>query len=165
MALAFAVAASGNLPVVVLSLFWRKFNTGGVVCGLVVGTIAAIGLTLVSPNLTYPKAVAAGAKKVVLAMEKKQAALPAGAVLDEKDLKALEKGRKDYEANKEGTSMVGLDKPLFALKNPGIVSIPLGFLAAILGALAFPSRRSEEMFDEVYVRQNTGLGMAKAVEH
>jgi cation/acetate symporter len=29
----------------------------------------------------------------------------------------------------------------------------------------FPSRRSEEMFDEVYVRQNTGLGMAKAIDH
>jgi cation/acetate symporter len=164
-ALAFAVAASGNLPVVVLSLFWRKFNTAGVICGLVVGTTAAIGLTLVSPNLTYPKQVAAGAQKIVVAMEKKQAALPAGAVLDEKDLKALDKGRKDYEANKEGTSMVGLDKPLFALKNPGIVSIPLGFLAAIFGCLAFPSRRSEEMFDEVYVRQNTGIGMSKAVEH
>ena len=29
-ALAFAVASSGNLPVVVLSLFW-KFNTAGVI--------------------------------------------------------------------------------------------------------------------------------------
>jgi cation/acetate symporter len=29
----------------------------------------------------------------------------------------------------------------------------------------FPNRRSEEMFDEVYVRQNTGLGMAKAIDH
>ncbi|MBK5276264.1 MAG: hypothetical protein JJE30_14610, partial [Desulfuromonadales bacterium] len=46
-----------------------------------------------------------------------------------------------------------------------IISIPLGFMAAILGALAFPNRRSEEMFDEVYVRQNTGLGMAKAIDH
>jgi cation/acetate symporter len=98
-------------------------------------------------------------------MEKKQAALAPGAVLDEKDLKALEKGRKDYETNKDGKSMMGLDKPLFTLKNPGIVSIPLGFLAAIFGCLAFPSRRSEEMFDEIYVRQNTGIGMAKAIDH
>jgi cation/acetate symporter len=162
-ALAFAVAASGNLPVVIFSLFWRKFNTGGVICGLLIGTIAAIGLVMVSPNMTYPKMEAAKAHKIVVAMEKKQAALPAGAVLGEKDLKALEKGRVDEK--QDGTSMMGLDKPLFGLKNPGIVSIPLGFLAAILGALAFPSRRSEEMFDEVYVRQNTGLGMAKAVEH
>jgi len=43
-ALAFAVASSGNLPVVVLSLFWRKFNTAGVISGLVVGTVASIGL-------------------------------------------------------------------------------------------------------------------------
>ncbi|MBU5613282.1 solute symporter family protein [Geomonas azotofigens] len=162
-ALAFAVAASGNLPVVILSLFWRKFNTGGVISGLLVGTIASIGLVMVSPNMTYPKVVAAGAKKVVAAMEKKQAALPAGQTLSEKDAKALAKAKVD--AQQDGTSIVGLDKPLFTLKNPGIISIPLGFMAAILGALAFPNRRSEEMFDEVYVRQNTGLGMAKAVEH
>jgi len=60
---------------------------------------------------------------------------------------------------------MGLDKPLFTLKNPGILSIPIGFMAAILGTLAFPNRRSEEMFDEIYVRQNTGIGMAKAIDH
>ncbi len=162
-ALAFAVAASGNLPVVILSLFWRKFNTAGVISGLLVGTIASIALVMVSPNMTYPKVVAEGAKKVIVAMEKKQAALPAGETLSEKDAKALAKAKVD--AQQTGTSMVGLEKPLFTLKNPGIVSIPLGFMAAILGCLAFPNRRSEEMFDEVYVRQNTGLGMAKAVEH
>ncbi|HJV35167.1 cation acetate symporter [Geomonas sp.] len=162
-ALAFAVASSGNLPVVVLSLFWRKFNTAGVISGLVVGTIASIALVMVSPNMTYPKVVAEGAKKVVVALEKKQAALPPGATLDAKDAKALAKARED--AQQTGTSMMGLDKPLFTLKNPGIISIPLGFMAAILGALAFPNRRSEEMFDEVYVRQNTGIGIAKAVDH
>ncbi|GFE57868.1 cation acetate symporter [Geobacter sp. AOG1] len=164
-ALAFAVASSGNLPVVVMSLFWRKFNTAGVISGLLVGTIASIGLVMVSPNMTYPKTVAAGAKKIVAAMEKKQAALPPGATLDEKDLKALDKARKDYETNKDGKSILGLDAPILKLKNPGIFSIPLGFLAAIIGTLAFPSRRSEEMFDEIYVRQNTGIGMAKAIDH
>ena len=164
-ALAFAVASSGNLPVVVLSLFWRKFNTAGVISGLVVGTVASIGLVLVSPNMTYPKVVAAGAQKVITAMEAKQASLPAGTQLEEKDAKALDKARVDYEKNKDGTSMMGLDKPILKLKNPGIISIPLGFLAAIFGALLFPNKRSEEMFDEVYVRQNTGLGMAKAIEH
>jgi cation/acetate symporter len=164
-ALAFAVAASGNLPVVILSLFWRKFNTGGVISGLVVGTIASIGLVMVSPNMTYPKTVAAGAQKAITALEKKQATLAPGAVLAEVDLKALDKARKDYADNKDGQSMMGLDKPLFTLKNPGIISIPLGFLAAVFGCLAFPSRRSEEMFDEIYVRQNTGIGMAKAIDH
>jgi len=161
-ALAFAVAASGNLPVVVMSLFWRKFNTAGVISGLLVGTIASIGLVMISPNMTYPKKVAADAKKVFTILEKKAAE---GAVLTEKQMKELDKAHKDYDANKDGVSLLGLDKPLFDLKNPGIVSIPLGFIAAILGCLAFPSRRSEEMFDEVYVRQNTGLGMAKAVDH
>src|SRR5271154_4840442 len=50
-ALAFAVAASANLPVIVLSLFWRRFNTTGVVAGLAVGLFASIGLILVSPSL------------------------------------------------------------------------------------------------------------------
>ena len=163
-ALAFAVASSGNLPVVVLSLFWRKMNTGGVISGLVIGTVASIGLVMVSPNMTYPKLVAKGAEKVIVAMEKKQAALAPGATLSEKDAKALEKAKKDV-LGKDGKSIMGLSEPILKLKNPGIISIPLGFAAAILGALAFPNRRSEEMFDEVYVRQNTGLGMAKAIDH
>jgi len=163
-ALAFAVASSGNLPVVVLSLFWRKFNTAGVISGLVVGTVASIGLVMVSPNMTYPKLVAKGAEKVLVAMEKKQAALPPGATLSEKDLKAIDKAKKDI-LGKDGKSIMGLSEPLLTLKNPGIISIPLGFFAAILGCLMFPSKRAEEMFDEVYVRQNTGLGMAKAIDH
>ncbi|MBT1076199.1 solute symporter family protein [Geobacter grbiciae] len=161
-ALAFAVAASGNLPVVVLSLFWKKFNTAGVVAGLVTGTVVAISLVMVSPNMTYPKKVAADAQKVVVAMEKKQAE---GSVLTQKEMKELDKAKVDYEKNKDGTSILGLDKPLFTLKNPGVVSIPLGFIVAIIAALAFPSRRAEEMFDELYVRQNTGIGIAKAVDH
>ena len=54
-ALAFAVASSGNLPVVVLSLFWRKFNTAGVISGLVVGTIASIGLVMVFAQHDLPE--------------------------------------------------------------------------------------------------------------
>jgi cation/acetate symporter len=160
-ALAFAVASSGNLPVVFLSLFWRKFNTAGVISGLVVGTIASIGLVMVSPNMTYPKLVAKGADKIITAMEKKQAS---GVALTDKDTKALAKAQKDV-LHRDETSLMGLSEPILKLKNPGIISIPLGFLAAIFGALLFPNKRSEEMFDEVYVRQNTGLGMAKAVDH
>nr|AOR51052.1 SSS sodium solute transporter superfamily [uncultured bacterium pAG2] len=163
-ALAFAVASSGNLPVVVLSLFWRKMNTAGVISGLVVGTVASIGLVMVSPNMTYPKLVAKGAEKVIVAMEKKVAALPPGATLSEKDQKAYDKAKVDV-LGMNGKSIMGLSEPILKLKNPGIFSIPLGFAAAILGALLFPSRRAEEMFDEVYVRQNTGLGMAKAIDH
>jgi len=161
-ALAFAVAASGNFPVIILSLFWKRFNTAGIISGLTVGAVTAIGLVMVSPNMTYPKKIAADAQKIVTVLEKKQSE---GVVLAEKDLKTLDKARADYEKNKNGTSMLGLDAPLFTLKNPGIVSVPMGFLAAIFGCLLFRERRSEEMFNEIYVRQNTGLGIARASDH
>ena len=50
-ALAFAVAASANLPVIVLSIFWRRFNTTGAVAGLAVGLLASLALILVGPSL------------------------------------------------------------------------------------------------------------------
>ena len=161
-ALAFAVAASGNFPVIMLSLFWKKFNTAGIVSGLVVGTVTALALVMVSPVMTYPKKVAADAKKIVDTLELKQAT---GVALADKELKTLEKSRVEYEKNKNGSSMVGLDKPIFPLKNPGIVSVPLGFLAAVFGCLLFRDRRAEDMFAEIDVRQNTGLGIAKATDH
>lgn len=160
--LAFAVAASSNFPVVLFSLFWKRFNAAGITCGLVIGAVVTIGLVLVSPNMTYPKKIAADAQKTIVALEKKQAA---GVVLADNDLKTLEKARADYARNKDGKSLLGLDAPLFPLKNPGIVSVPIGFLAAILGALLFRNREEEEMFAEIYVRQNTGLGVARAAEH
>ena len=64
-ALAFAVAASANFPCVLLTLYWKRCNTGGIVLGMVVGTLTAISLVLVSPNMTYPKALKAAAQKVV----------------------------------------------------------------------------------------------------
>ena len=48
-ALAFAVAASANLPVIALSIFWRRFITVGAVSGLAVGFLASLGLILISP--------------------------------------------------------------------------------------------------------------------
>ena len=98
-------------------------------------------------------------------METLQKKQEGGAVLADKELKALEKSKLDYEKNKDGTSMVGLDKPIFPLKNPGIVSVPIGFLAAVFGCLLFRDRRAEDMFAEIDVRQNTGLGIAKASDH
>lgn len=164
-ALAFAVASSGNLPVVVMSLFWKKFNTAGVISGLLVGTIAAIVLVMVSPNMTYPEVVANNAKKAYTKLEADIAAGKIAPEAMEKTLKTIETEKKKEASNRGKTSMMGLTKPLFPLKNPGIISIPLGFAAAIIGCLAFPCRRAEEMWDEIYVRQNTGLGIAKAVDH
>ncbi len=160
--LAITVAASSNFPVVLFALFWKRFNTAGITAGLVIGATATIGLVMVSPNMTYPKKIAADAQKIVTALEKKQAE---GAILVEKELKSLEKARADYLRNKDGKSMLGLDAPLFTLKNPGIVSVPIGFLSAILGTLLLRNKEEEEMFTELYIRQNTGLEIAKVAEH
>jgi cation/acetate symporter len=174
--LAFAVAASANFPCVLLTLYWKRCNTGGIVAGMLIGTIAAVGLTLVSPNLTYPKAVKAAAHKVIDAAPAKRAvasaaltsvdaAMAAKATKDLADLdKAVAKANADLAkfAN-DDTSFMGLEKPLFELKNPGLISIPLGFLGVIFGSLLMRDRRAESLWNEVYARQNTGLLVSKSV--
>ncbi|MEV7125504.1 cation acetate symporter [Streptomyces sp. NPDC093260] len=47
--LAFAVAASANLPVLLYSLFWRGFTTRGAVWAVYGGLIPALGLVALSP--------------------------------------------------------------------------------------------------------------------
>ncbi len=49
--LAICIAASGNFPVLVLSLFWRRFNTGGVVGGMGVGLISSVALAMIGPAM------------------------------------------------------------------------------------------------------------------
>jgi len=58
--LAFAVAASANFPVLLLSVMWRGLTTRGAFIGGFVGLISAVVLTIVSPGiweavLGYPK--------------------------------------------------------------------------------------------------------------
>jgi cation/acetate symporter len=48
-ALAFAVAASGNLPAILYSLFWRRFNTQGAAWAIYGGLITAVVLVAFSP--------------------------------------------------------------------------------------------------------------------
>jgi cation/acetate symporter len=48
-ALAFAVAASGNLPAILYSLFWKRFNTTGAVSAIYGGLISAVVLVIFSP--------------------------------------------------------------------------------------------------------------------
>ena len=177
-ALAFAVAASANFPCVLLTLYWKRCNTGGIVAGMIIGTLTAIGLVLVSPNMTYPKAIKAAAQKVVDGAPARMApiseALASGDAAKiaraEKDKATLEKAVAAAKANLEkfkddNTSLVGLEKPLFELKNPGLISIPLGFLAVILGSLLYRDRRADDMWEELYVRQNTGILASKAAAH
>jgi cation/acetate symporter len=49
--LAICVAASANFPVLVLSLFWRRFNTGGVVGGMVLGLGSSVALAMIGPGM------------------------------------------------------------------------------------------------------------------
>jgi len=123
--LAFAVAASANLPVILLSLFWRRFNTKGAVAGLATGLISSILLILISPSVMTidPPTVTGAARHLIQA------------------------------------------SPIFPLENPGLVSIPLGFLGALLGTLLGREPAAEARFDELIVRANTGLGAEKAGGH
>src|SRR5439155_21317402 len=100
-----------NLPVILFSLFWKRFNTRGAVCGLATGLISSIALILISPSVNL------------------------------------------------------LAEPLFPLKNPGIISIPLGFLGAIVGTLLGREPHAEGKYSEMFVRASTGIGAEKAVEH
>ena len=55
--------------------------------------------------------------------------------------------------------------PIFPLENPGIISIPLGFLGAIIGTLLGREPEAEAKYDELNVRANTGIGAEKATSH
>jgi cation/acetate symporter len=49
--LAFAVAASANLPAIVMLLFWKKTTAKGIVASITVGIVSAVGIILFSPDL------------------------------------------------------------------------------------------------------------------
>ena len=49
--LAFAIAASANFPVLLLSLLWKNCTTRGAVVGGFLGLVSSLGLTLVSPSV------------------------------------------------------------------------------------------------------------------
>lgn len=102
--LGFSVAASANFPVVALSLFWRRFNVGGVIGAVVVGLVSSVTLALIGPAFLGPHA-------------------------------------------------------LWPLVVPTIVTMPLGFLGAIIGSLIVgQNARSNKSFEEITVRANTGIG-------
>ena len=101
--LAFAVAASANVPVILLALWWRRFSRGGAITGMLGGLISSLALIAISPVVMGSHAI-------------------------------------------------------FPLENPGLVSIPIGLIAAIAGTLVLRDRDSEQMFDQFQVRAITGLG-------
>jgi cation/acetate symporter len=118
-ALAFAVAASANLPVILLSLFWRRFNTTGAVAGIYGGLISAVVLVFFSPVVSGKVDPVTGASLSLFGK--------------------------------------GIDFHWFPLENPGLVSIPLGFLCAIVGTL-ISKETDDRKFAELEVRALTGAG-------
>jgi len=51
----------------------------------------------------------------------------------------------------------------WTLANPGIVSIPLGFIGCWLGTVLSKERGAERSYHELYVRSETGLGAERAL--
>lgn len=47
---AFTVAASANLPAIIMVLFWKRTTSKGVIASIAVGLIASLGLILLSPD-------------------------------------------------------------------------------------------------------------------
>jgi len=110
--LAFAVAASANLPVIIYTIYWKRFNTTGAIWAMVVGLISAIGLVIISPNVFSP-----------------------------------EVGKAIFVGN-----------PIFPYTTPGIISIPLGFIAGYLGSIFSSQKADAKKYDEVLVKSNLGIG-------
>ncbi|UED84643.1 solute symporter family protein [Streptomyces profundus] len=124
-ALAFAIAASANLPVILFSLFWKRFNTTGAVAGIYGGLVGSVGLVFFSPVVS---------------------------------------GKVDAEGNNLALLPKSVDISWFPLENPGLVSIPLGLLCAVVGTLM--SKESDpDRFAKLQVRALTGAGAERASKH
>ncbi|TCP30900.1 cation/acetate symporter [Scopulibacillus darangshiensis] len=112
-ALALTLAASANLPVILYTIYWRKFNTTGAVTSMIVGLFGTIILVFLSPNVWDPEGHA-----------------------------------------------IFVGKALFPLSSPGIVSIPLGFIAGYLGTVLSrkkdDSKARNEAYDKILVQSNLG---------
>jgi cation/acetate symporter len=121
-AIAFAIAASGNLPAVLYSLFWKKFNTRGAVWAIYGGLGSALVLLVLSPN------VSGLATSLIPFVEG------------------------------------GLRFDFFPLANPGIVSIPLGFIFGWLGTIT-SNEHNLAKYAELEVRSLSGAAIGKAVVH
>ncbi|MDT0459867.1 cation acetate symporter [Streptomyces sp. DSM 41527] len=111
-ALAFAVAASANLPTLLYSLFWKRFTTRGALWSIYGGLVSSVLLVLFSPVVS----------------------------------------------GKETSMFPGADFAVFPLENPGLISIPLGFLLGWLGSLLSKEEPDGKKYAELEVRSLTGTG-------
>ena len=65
----------------------------------------------------------------------------------------------------ETSLITGMDFAWFPLNNPGLVSIPLGFLFGVIGTLSAREPAAEDRYTELEVRALTGAGSEKAISH
>ena len=127
-ALAFAVAASANLPSIIFNMFWKRFNTRGAVWSIYGGLVSSVGLVIFSPVVSGKGLDPVSGKNLSL--------LP-----------------------------TSIDISWFPLENPGLVSIPLGFLLGYLGSITSKEPSAEERYTELEVRALTGAGAEAPVAH
>ncbi|MFE9511168.1 cation acetate symporter [Streptomyces sp. NPDC006643] len=111
-ALAFAVAASANLPTLLYSLFWKRFTTVGALWSIYGGLASSVLLVLFSPVVS----------------------------------------------SKPSSMFPGVDFAFFPLENPGLISIPLGFLLGWLGSLLSKEEPDVKKYAELEVKSLTGTG-------
>ncbi len=106
----FIVAASSIFPVLVLTIYWKRFTEAGAIIGLLSGLAASILFVALGPHIMDP-----------------------------------DEGWIARES-------------VFSLYNPGIVTIPIGFLGAWLGSIFTPKLfRSTSGFKRFFIRAQTGM--------
>lgn len=116
--LAFAIAASSNFPVLVLSISWRGCTTRGATLGGFIGLITATVWVVLSKTVWV--------------------------------------------------DVFGFAEPITPFPNPGILSIPLAFIAIWFFSITDKSAdaaKEKAAFDALNVRSQTGLGISKAEVH
>ncbi|MFF8747428.1 MULTISPECIES: cation acetate symporter [Streptomyces] len=111
-ALAFAVAASANLPTILYSLFWKRFTTTGALWSIYGGLASSVLLVLFSPVVS----------------------------------------------SKPTSMFPDVDFAWFPLENPGLISIPLGFLLGWIGSLLSKEKPDAGKYAELEVKSLTGIG-------
>ncbi|MFD5646934.1 cation acetate symporter [Streptomyces anulatus] len=111
-ALAFAVAASANLPTILYSLFWKRFTTQGALWSIYGGLASSVLLVLFSPVVS----------------------------------------------SKPTSMFPDVDFAWFPLENPGLISIPLGFLLGWVGSLLSKEKPDTDKYAELEVKSLTGVG-------
>jgi cation/acetate symporter len=139
-AVAFAIAASANLPAILFSLFWKRFNTRGALWGIYGGLISAVLVVLLSP-ICWGGSSGALAPAKLTAAQAADCGVPASST----------------QVNNPTALFSCTTAAPIPFSNPGLISIPLGFILAAIGTVT-SRERDDAKFAELEVRSLTGAG-------